>query len=198
MMDDSFNRENSLIEDDNSLIEDDNSLVEDDNRRKDNSSIKEIHIKKPLSSKLIVELLDTYPNLKRITCPISLYNRISKKYIDVLNKMGVHIKIKYNYNHPKKYGNDIGLKVVDLIHNGKTPLEVGNILNLSIKKVYYLRAKFSNPKNKLKTGKKTKYSKKQINSIKIQKEKGLPIREIAEIENIPLRTVYYIIKNYMN
>ncbi|MDR3290888.1 MAG: helix-turn-helix domain-containing protein [Methanobrevibacter sp.] len=184
MIYDSFNHENSLIE--------------DDNQRNDNSSIKEIHIRKPLSSKLIVELLDTYPNLKRITCPISLYNRISKKYIDVLNEIGVHIKIKYNYNHPKKYGDDIGLKVVDLIHEGKTPLEVGNILDLPIKKVYYLRAKFSNPKNKLKTGKKTKYSEEQINSIKIQKEDGIPIKKIAEIENIPLRTVYYIIKNYMD
>ncbi|MDR2831285.1 MAG: resolvase [Methanobrevibacter sp.] len=167
-----------------------------DDKTMNDSSIKEVHITKPLSSKIIVELLDKYPALERITCPISLYNRISKRYVEVLNEMGISIKIEYNYNHPKKY-NDIGSKVVDLIQEGKTPIEVANILNLHIKKVYYLRSKFSKPKTKLKTGKKTKYSEKQINNIKIQFRQEVPIKKIAETENIPLRTVYYIIKNYI-
>ncbi|MDR1819629.1 MAG: resolvase [Methanobrevibacter sp.] len=160
--------------------------------------IKEVHMTKSVSYKTIIELLDNYPDLKRITCPISLYNRISKKYIEVLDSMGVSIQSKYNYNHPKKYGEDIGSKVVNLIQEGKTPLEVANIMNLPVEKVYYIRRKFSNPNIKLKTGKKTKYNEEQINSIKIQKENGVPVKEIAEKEDIPLRTVYYIIKNYIS
>ncbi|WP_225370322.1 hypothetical protein [Methanobrevibacter arboriphilus] len=38
-----------------------------------------IHISSQLSSKMIVNLMDEYPNLKRITCPPSIYKRISKK-----------------------------------------------------------------------------------------------------------------------
>jgi hypothetical protein len=182
MIEDSFNRIDSLPEDD---------------QVEDNFSIKEVHITKRLSSKVIVELLDNYPALKRITCPISVYNRISKRYIDVLSDIGVSVDVGYNYNHPKKYLHDVGLKVVDLIQEGKKPLEVANILDLPVERVYYLRSRFSNPKIKLKTGKKTKYTEKQINDIKVQRERGVPVKKIAEVENIPLRTVYYIIKNYI-
>ncbi|MDR2545342.1 MAG: resolvase [Methanobrevibacter sp.] len=160
--------------------------------------IKEIHMTQSLSYKAIIELLDNYPALERITCPISLYNRISKKYIEALDRMGVSIQAKYNYKRPKKYGEGIGSKVVNLIQEGKTPLEVANIMNLPVEKVYYIRRKFSNPNIKLKTGKKTKYSEEQITSIKNQKENGVPVKEIAEKEDIPLRTVYYILKNYIS
>ncbi|GAA5819378.1 MAG: helix-turn-helix domain-containing protein [Methanobrevibacter sp. CfCl-M3] len=160
--------------------------------------IKEIHMTQSLSYKVIIELLDNYPALERITCPISLYNRISKKYIGALDRMGVSIQAKYNYKHPKKYGEGIGSKVINLIQEGKTPLEVANIMNLPVEKVYYIRRKFSNPNIKLKTGKKTKYSEEQISSIKNQKENGVPVKEIAEKEDIPLRTVYYILKNFIS
>ena len=41
----------------------------------------EVHISTQLTSQKIIQLMDTYPSLKRITCPQSIYNRISPDYI---------------------------------------------------------------------------------------------------------------------
>jgi len=59
--------------------------------------IEEVHISTSLGSKKIMELIDKYPNLKIVTCPKSIYNRISKKYLEVLEKLGITVKIKYNW-----------------------------------------------------------------------------------------------------
>jgi hypothetical protein len=159
--------------------------------------IKEIHIKKLLTSKKIVKLIDTYPNLEKITCPTSTYNRVSKKYIEALKKLGISIEIGYKKSS-KKYSEEKALKVIELIQKNKTPSEIANILNLPLKTVYYLKNKSSNSSLKLKTGRKKKYSEQQIKNIKNLAEKSIPVKEISKIENIPIRTVYYILKNYIN
>ena len=41
----------------------------------------EVHISTQLTSRKLIELMDTYPSLKRITCPKSIYNRISPTYL---------------------------------------------------------------------------------------------------------------------
>ena len=47
----------------------------------------EVHISTQLTSRKLIELMDTYPSLKRITCPQSIYNRISPTYIKALEKV---------------------------------------------------------------------------------------------------------------
>ena len=66
---------------------------------------REVHISTQLTSRKIIELMDNYPSLKRITCPQSIYNRISPKYIDVLSDLGVSIGVKYNWGK-KKYSKE--------------------------------------------------------------------------------------------
>ena len=41
-----------------------------------------IHITQVLTLSKVMELIDEYPNLEEITCSPSVYNRISKKYIE--------------------------------------------------------------------------------------------------------------------
>ena len=38
-----------------------------------------VHVNKPLSSKLIIEILDENPDLEEINCPLSLYERTSER-----------------------------------------------------------------------------------------------------------------------
>ena len=45
----------------------------------------EVHISTQLTSQKIIQLMDTYPSLKRITCPQSIYNRIAPDYIKALD-----------------------------------------------------------------------------------------------------------------
>ena len=46
-----------------------------------------VHITKGLTSSTILDLIEEYPNLEEITCCPSIFNRISKNYIDALNKL---------------------------------------------------------------------------------------------------------------
>ena len=50
-----------------------------------------IHITEVLSSLKIMDLLEEYPNLEKITCSPSVYNRTSNKYIEALNQLDIDV-----------------------------------------------------------------------------------------------------------
>ncbi|MDO5850502.1 MAG: hypothetical protein Q4P14_04735 [Methanobacteriaceae archaeon] len=151
----------------------------------------EVHISEQLTSGTIIRLMNTYPSLKKITCPPSIYNRISKKYLDVLDQMGIIVEVKRNYGQKTKYTEDDINQVVDLLKSGKSPKEVAIELDLSIEKVHYLKSRYSEY-FKLNNHKK-KYDEKTREKIRQMRENGLKPKEIAKIENIPIRSIYYIL-----
>ena len=69
-------------------------------------NITTIHITKALSSSMIVEIIDNYPNLEEITCAPSVYRRTSKRYIEALNQLDINVKTKYEWG-AKSQSNDI-------------------------------------------------------------------------------------------
>lgn len=154
-----------------------------------------IHISSQLSSKRIVELMDEYPNLKKITCPPSLYKRISKKYLEVLEELGITVEIKHNWGTKKKYKDEKKEEVMNLIKEGKKPSQIAEKLNLPIKTIYYLKNSNKNEKIPLKRGKKSKYSDATTTKVKNLAKSGISPKKISKQEKIPLRTVYYMIKN---
>jgi hypothetical protein len=156
-----------------------------------------IHISSQLSSMMIVELMDKYPNLKKITCPPSLYNRTSNKYLEALNELGITVEIEY-MKSKSKYSDDLKKTVYSMIEDGMDPSKISEEFNIPIKTVYYLKDSYSKKISKkihLKRGKKKKYNIEIREKIKELKLSGLSPKEISIKENIPLRTVYYIIKN---
>ena len=66
-----------------------------------------VHVNKPLSSKLIIEILDENPDLEEINCPLSLYERTSEVYLDALGELGITINIIESRGRPKKYDDDL-------------------------------------------------------------------------------------------
>lgn len=148
----------------------------------------EIYIKKALSSQVIMEILDKYPDLKRIKCPKSLYNRASRKYLDALRELGVEVEPVIKRGRPRKYGAKEVEAIHDMLANGATPQEVSKKLDIPLKTVYYLND------IKLKRGRKPKYSKETENMVKKLHDNGYQAREISKKLNIPLRTVYFLIK----
>lgn len=163
----------------------------DNKNNNDNADI--VHINSQLSSKKIVELMDEYPNLKKITCPPSLYKRISKKYLEVLEELGIEVEVKHNWGFKKKYKDEKKEEVINLIKEGHTPSQIAEKLNLPIKTIYYLKNSSENEKIPLKIGKKSKYSDATITKIKNLAKSGIPPKKISKQEKIPLRTIYYII-----
>ena len=144
-----------------------------------------IHITKTLTSSMIVELIDKYPNLEEITCSPSVYNRTSNTYIDALKQLDINVKRQYNWGAKSK-SNGIEFYVLKLSNEGLTPKQISQKLEISLNRVYYLlrkaNAKFDNRKRK--------YNHKEIRQLK---RDGLKPKEIAEKLDIPLRSVYYIL-----
>ncbi len=133
-----------------------------------------IHITKALSYSMIGELFDEYPNLEEITCSPSVYNRTSRKYIEALSEMGINVKKKYEWG-AKSRSDNLELYILKLSDEG-----------MSAREIYYLlkkgKASFNNRQRKH-----------DHDEVKRLKGEGLKPKEISEILDIPLRTVYYIL-----
>ena len=144
-----------------------------------------INITKALSSAIIVDLMEKYPNLETITCSPSVYNRTSDTYIDALSQLDIEVVKKYNWGAESKTNGE-EFKVLELSNEGLKPKEIAEKLDLKLSRVYYLLkkadAKFDNRKRK-------------HNHVEIKnlKDDGLSAKEISEKLDIPLRTVYYIL-----
>lgn len=144
-----------------------------------------IHITKALSSAIIVELIEKYPNLSLITCSPSIYNRTSPVYIDALEQLDIEVKKQYNWG-AKSQSNGAEFEVLKLSNEGLKPKEIARKLDMKLSRVYYLlkksRAEFDNRKRK--------HDHDEVVSLK---KEGLTAGEISRKLDIPLRSVYYII-----
>lgn len=144
-----------------------------------------VHITKTLSSSMIVELIEKYPNLEEITCPPSIYKRTSRTYIDALEQLDISVKAKYNWG-AKSRSNGIEFYVLKLSDEGLTAKQISQKLDISLNRVYYLlrksKANFDNRKRKY-----------NHNEIRQLKREGYSPKEISEDLDIPLRSVYYIL-----
>lgn len=135
-----------------------------------------------------MELLDKYPQLKKIKCPSSLYLRTSKKYLNALSDLGIEVEPVIKRGRPKKYGEKEGKIIQKMLKEGKSPKEIADKLEIPLKTVYYLKD------TKLKRGRKPKYSKETEDEVKKLHKNGLSAKDISEKLKIPLRTVYCLIK----
>jgi hypothetical protein len=144
-----------------------------------------VHITKALSSSMIVELIEEYPNLSEITCSPSVFERTSKTYIDALSQLDIDVVKKYNWGAKSKT-NGAEFEVLKLSNQGLKPKEIAEKLDITLNRVYYLlrksEANFDNRKRK--------YNHTEIKNLK---DEGLSAKEISKKLNIPLRSVYYIL-----
>lgn len=150
----------------------------------------EVHISTQLTSQKIIQLMDTYPSLKRITCPQSIYDRISPDYIKALDNLGVSIEIKYNWGK-KKYSMTQINQVVDLFNEGKRSDEIATELDMPIANVNYIKSKYFDKINVKHY--KRKYDDECRQKVKSMKESGMKPKEISNELNIPVRSIYYIL-----
>ncbi len=150
-------------------------------------NVTSVHITKGLTSSTILDLIEEYPNLEEITCAPSLFDRVSKNYIDALNQLDIKVSKKYNWGAKPKYSSQEE-KILNLAKEGKKAKEIASLLDISLNKVYYLLRK-NNEGVKFNSYSK-KHNHKEVKSLK---EEGLKPKEIASKLDIPIRTVYYIL-----
>ena len=150
-----------------------------------NEDVRTVHITKALSSSMIVEVIDEYPNLEEITCSPSVYKRTSKRYIDALRQLDINVRTKYEWGAKSK-SNGIEDYVRKLSDEGLSAKQISQKLDISLNRVYYLlrksNADFDNRKRR--------HDHKQIRRLK---KEGLSAKEISQKLDMPLRSVYYIL-----
>lgn len=150
----------------------------------------EVHISTQLTSRKIIELMDVYPSLKRITCPMSIYNRISPTYIKALNELGISVEVKYNWGKKKYSKNQIN-QVIELFNEGKRSEEIASLLEMPVSNVDYIKSKHFDKINVKHY--RRKYDEECRLKVRSMKEKGLKPKEISKELNIPVRSIYYIL-----
>lgn len=148
----------------------------------------EIYVSKPLTSHKIMELLDKHPELKKITCPPSLYKRIAPRYLNALYQLGIEVEPVEKMGRPRKYGKKEIETMEKMFKDGLTPREISDALDIPLKTVYHYNRK------PLKKGVKCKYSLETVQKIKTMHKKGLSAKEISFKLDIPLRSVYSLLK----
>lgn len=150
----------------------------------------EVHISTQLTSRKLIELMDTYPSLKRITCPKSIYNRISPTYLKALEEVGISVEVKYNWGKKKYSKNQIN-QVIELLNEGKRSLEVATILDMPVSNVDYIKSKYFD-KIRVKHYQR-KYDDDCRAKVKDLRESGLKPKDISKELDIPIRSIYYIL-----
>lgn len=150
----------------------------------------EVHISSQLTSQKLIELMDSYPSLKRITCPMSIYDRISPVYLKALKEVGITVEVKYNWGK-KKYSMTQINQVIDLFNEGRRSEAIASILDMPISNVDYIKSKYSERIN-IKHYKR-KYDDECRLKVKSMREDGLKPKDISEELDIPIRSVYYIL-----
>ncbi|MDD1775515.1 MAG: resolvase [Methanobacterium sp.] len=150
--------------------------------------VHELYVNHPLTSQKIMEILDNNPELEKITCPPSVYQRIAPKYIEALSRLGIKVEPVKKRGRPKKYNARDREAVDEMIEKGCTPLDISNTLKIPLKTVYYFN------KTPLKKGRKRKYSTETIKKVHNMHKNGLSARKISDNLKIPLRSVYGLLK----
>ena len=144
-----------------------------------------IHITKALSSSMIVELIDRYPNLEEITCSPSVYDRTPNTYIEALSQLDIEVNRKYQWGAESR-SNGAEFEVKKLSDEGLTPREIASKMDITLNRVYYLlrksNASFNNRKHK--------HSHEEVKKLR---DEGMKPKDISEKLDVPLRTVYYIL-----
>jgi hypothetical protein len=146
-----------------------------------------IYINQPLTSHKIMEILEENPEIEKITCPPSIYKRITPRYIEALSKLGVKVEPVTKRGRPKKYSDKDQENINNMVKQGHPPRKISDVLNIPLKTVYYF---IESP---LKRGRKPKYSFETEQKVKTMYRKGHSVKEISENLDIPLRSVYSLL-----
>ena len=150
-------------------------------------SVTTIHTTEVLTTTVIMDLIDKYPNLEEITCSPSIYKRTSDNYIDALNQLDITVTKKYNWGAKSK-SNGEEFVVLGMVQEGYTAREISEKLDISLNRVYYLLRK--NKSDVKFDNYNRKHDHREVLNLK---KEGLSPREISQKLDISLRSVYYIL-----
>ncbi|MCD6372973.1 MAG: DUF1699 family protein [Thermococcus sp.] len=104
-----------------------------------NEDVTEVYINLRPSKEILVRILERAPNVRRISCPPSLYPKVSKKVIDALSQIGIElVPESYPRGRPRKYDERTIREVQSLLMKGVPAKEVSARTGIPLRTVYYI------------------------------------------------------------
>ncbi len=101
--------------------------------------VTEIYINLRPTKEILVHILERAPNVRRISCPPSLYPKVSKKIIHALSQMGIQLVPEgYPRGRPRKYDEETVRAVIRLIEQGIPPKDISSRMGIPLRTVYYM------------------------------------------------------------
>lgn len=101
--------------------------------------VTEVYINLRPTKEIVVRILENAPNVRRISCPPSLYPKVSKKIINALAQVGVELVPEgYPRGRPRKYSEETIKTVLEMFSSGRGPKEISRSLGIPLRTVYYL------------------------------------------------------------
>lgn len=104
-----------------------------------NEEVTEVYINLRPTKEIIVHILEKAPNVRKISCPPSLYPKVSRRIVHALSQLGVElVPERFPRGRPRKYDEKTVKQILMMIRSGKGPKEVSWALNIPLRTVYYL------------------------------------------------------------
>jgi len=109
-----------------------------------NGDVTEVYINLRPTREILVYILENAPNVRRISCPPSLYPKVSKKILTALSQMGIELVPEgYPRGRPRKYDEETVRTVLSLVRRGVSPKEISSRMGIPLRTVYYMLERFS-------------------------------------------------------
>ncbi len=101
--------------------------------------VTEVYINLRPTKEIVVRILESAPNVRRISCPPSLYPKVSKKIINALEQLGIElVPEKRLRGRPKKYDEKTVKLVREMAGMGIPMREISERLGIPLRTVYYM------------------------------------------------------------
>ena len=104
-----------------------------------NGNVTEVYINLRPTKEILVWILERAPNVRTISCPPSLYPKVSKRIIHALSQMGIQLLPEgYPRGRPRKYGEETVRWLRSLAKSGVPPKEISRRTRIPLRTVYYI------------------------------------------------------------
>ena len=101
--------------------------------------VTEVYVSLRPTKEGVVKILENAPNVKRISCPPSLYPKVSKRVIYALGQLGIELVPEERpRGRPRKYDEKTVKLVRELARKGVPMREISERLGIPLRTVYYM------------------------------------------------------------
>ncbi|MDI3474548.1 MAG: hypothetical protein PWQ95_276 [Thermococcaceae archaeon] len=108
-----------------------------------NEDVTEVYVNIRPTKEIVVRILELAPNVRKISCPPSVYPKVSGRVVSALRQIGVELVPEgYPRGRPKKYGAETVRMVVEMARKGLSLREISEKTGIPLRTVYYMVERF--------------------------------------------------------